>query len=58
VEGGSGTGVPLLVFDARGQGEGGLPVDPWRVQELQSALALQQTVDHVQSDPDASDQAP
>ena len=50
-------GVPLFVPDAPGQREGGLPVDPWRVEEPQPALALQQTVDHVQPDADASDQA-
>ena len=52
------SGLPLLVRDAPGQREGGLPVDPWRVQESQPALALQEAVDHVQPDPDAGDQAP
>ena len=50
-------GVPLLIRDTRGQLESGPPIDPWRVEELQPALALQQAVDHAQTDPDASDQA-
>ena len=50
-------GVPLLIRDTRGQRESGAPVDPWRGEELQPALALQQAVDHAQTDPDASDQA-
>ena len=51
-------GVLLFVRDTSGQRESGPPVDPWRVEELQPALALQQAVDHAQTDPDASDQAP